>query len=193
MDEQDIYEYRYRFFLEKSTQVALDHDKVLVTLFTGIIAGVVTLVVSGNVSYWSAVFFLITAGLALMGLGFCLLHMAFTAKVMALYAAVFGGDEFVPHLIEGEIATVEALVRTHSWVQRCYSSQLAYLFISALAGVAALAIELWRYVAGIGLIVAFVLLGLIAMGVVIRIWIRPKEFSQRREAEEPESPSQGTE
>jgi len=168
MDEQEICEYRYRFFIEKSCEIALEHDKVLVTLFTGIVAGIVALVVSDKVSYWSGVLFLLGAATAVLGLGFCLLHMAFSSKVMALYAALFGGDEYVPHLIEREISTARALSRNRAWVERCYINQLVYLFISVATCALGLGVELWPIVKGIWAVLVIVVLIAFVAGMILR-------------------------
>jgi len=86
MDDQEILEHRYRFFADRAATLAFDQDKTLVTLFTGIVAGLLALLVSKDVGFWSGLFFLMADLAAVTGLGVCLLHMAFSAKVMAALA-----------------------------------------------------------------------------------------------------------
>lgn len=128
MDEQEVLEQRYRFFADRGTALVLEQDKTLVTLFTGIVAGLLALLVSKNVGFWSGHFFLLADLAATVGLGICLLHMAFSAKVMALLAAMFAGEEKVPNLIMREEPTVHAVNKNRLFAQMCYVVPLTCLF-----------------------------------------------------------------
>lgn len=165
MDEQDILEHRYRFFSEKGLQVTAEQDRALVTIFTSIVAGLLALVVSGKVAFWSGVFFLIAGGMAVMGLAWCLVHMAFTSKVLFLLAAQFGGDENVPNVAEGEISTEHAVRKARVAAQGAYASQLIYLLLAVAFSALGLAAELWPYVKAIGLILGAGLIVLLVIGV----------------------------
>ena len=168
MDEQEIAEHRYRFFSEKALSLTLEHDKILVTLFTGIVAGLLALVVYGPVGFFSGVMFLISAGLSVAGLASCLLHMSVSAKALFSCAALFGGEDAVPNLVEGGKPTEQAIVDTLRLAQRCYSNQLFYLFAAVAAAGVGLAIELWIHVFAAGIVVAVVLvLGIAVLSFVV--------------------------
>jgi hypothetical protein len=184
MDEQEILEQRYRFFVEKGISIAMEHDRVLVTLFTAIIAGLLALVVYEKVGFWSGTFFLIADVMAVMGLAFCLLHMAFTSKVMHAFAAFFGGEECVPNVLEGIERTEDAVRRLRAYAQGAYSSQLGYLFLSVFAGGIGLAIELWPHVKAIGLVFGILVVILVIVGMSIRLRAQLRRMRpQRQQAE----------
>jgi hypothetical protein len=156
MDEQEICEHRYRFFSEKGVEIAFEQDKILVTLFTGIVAGLVALLVAKQVGFWSGLCFLIADLCAVVGLGMCLLHMAFSAKVMVLLAALFAGEESVPNLIAREEPTPHAVRKNRVFAQVCYAGQLACLFWSVFfAGLGVVALA-WNIVGWCGLAVAVI-------------------------------------
>lgn len=187
MDENEIFEQRYRFFSEKGVSIAVEQDRVFVTIFTAIIAGLMALVVYDKVSFWSGTFFLIADVMAVMGLAFCLLHMAFTSKVMSAFAAFFGGEEYVPNVLEGVERTEDAVRRLRAQAQGAYSSQLVYLFLSVLAAGIGLAIELWPHIRAVGLVFAICIALLIVAGMTIRLFVRLR--TQRITRNEPEPSS----
>ncbi|HEY5311534.1 MAG TPA: hypothetical protein VIK18_03410 [Pirellulales bacterium] len=154
MDDEEISEHRYRFFSEKGVELAFEQDKILITLFTGIVAGLVALLVAKRVGFWGALCFLNAELSAVIGLGTCLMHMAFSAKVMALFAAVFGGDENVPNLIHGEELTTHALTKNRAFAQLCYTGQLMCLFWAALFAALGVVAVVWDVIGWAGIIVA---------------------------------------
>lgn len=168
MDEQEVQEHRYRFFAEKGAQLAFDQDKILVTLLTGIIAGLLALLVSQKFGFWTAVAFLIADLSAVVGLGACLLHMGFSSKVMSLLAAKFGGEANVPNLVAREEPTDHALRKNLLFAQMCYASQLGCLFWSVLFAALGVVTMLWPVVGWCGLLLAFVFV----VGLVIAV-LRP--------------------
>lgn len=168
MDETEILEHRYRFFVEKGVQVAIDYSKTLTTLFTAIIAGLITLVTYQNVGFWAGVFFLAADILAVLGLAYCLAHMSMSSKLMSTYAALFGGEENVPNLLLGDEATEQALHRFHRHVQHCHFSQLMYLFLTVLVAAVGLATMLWDQVRMIGLLVGLLIAAVLVAGVLLR-------------------------
>jgi hypothetical protein len=181
MDEHEIREQRYRFFAEKGISIAIEQDRVFVTIFTAIIAGLLALVVYDKVSFWSGTFFLIADAMAVMGLAFCLLHMAYTSKVMHAFAALFGGEEYVPNVLEGIERTELAVKRLRANAQGAYAGQLYYLFLSVLAAGVGLAIDLWARVKAIGLVLAVSLVLLLIVGVTIRLRLRLRAPKQQRQ------------
>ncbi len=173
MDGQEVLEHRYRFFAEKGVELAAEQDRVLVTLFTGIIAGLVALLVSKEVGYWAALYFLLSEGAAVVGLGMCLMHMAFSSKVMSLYAAYFAGDEDVPNLLAGSESTKLALAKSSAFAQLFYSGQLTCLFWSALFAGLGIAVLVWSTIGWSGLLVAacfVILLSITVMMPLIKVY-----------------------
>ncbi len=161
MDDREILEHRYRFFAEKGVVFAFEQDKILVTLFTGIVAGLLALLVARDVGFWSALFFLT----AVVGLGVCLLHMAFGAKVMTLLSALFGGEANVPNLVMREEPTQHALSKNRLFAQMCYAGQLLCLFWSVFMGAIGILFMLWRVVGWTGLAVALLFVACLVIAV----------------------------
>ncbi|NLF08081.1 MAG: hypothetical protein GX594_08895 [Pirellulaceae bacterium] len=162
MDEQEIFEQRYRFFSDRGATLAFEQDKTLVTLFTGIVAGLVALLVSKDVAFWSGLFFLLAALSAIVGLGVCLFHMAFSAKVMLALAAMFGGENNVPNLVMREEPTDHALKKNRLWAQMCYVSQLTCLFWAVFFAALGVLSLVWHVVGWTGLILGILfIVGLI--------------------------------
>jgi hypothetical protein len=184
MDDQEILEQRYRFFAEKGVSIAMEQDRVFVTIFTAIIAGLMALVVYDKVAFWSGVFFLIADAMAVMGLAFCLLHMAFTSKVMHAFAALFAGEEYVPNILEGIEETEIAVKRLRAQAQGAYASQLAYLFLAVLAAGIGLAIELWPHVKAMGLVFAVSVVVLLIVGMTIRLRLHLRALQRQSQSSE---------
>lgn len=166
MDEHELNEHRYRFFSEKHLELAFEQDKILVTLFTGVVAGLLALLVSSSVGFWGSLFFMIADLSAIVGVATCLLHMAFSAKVMGLLAARFVGDENVPNLVAREEPTEHALKKNQVFAQLCYAGQLLCLFWAVFfAGVGVVCL-VWDVVGLIGLLVGLVF----AAGLVVAVF-----------------------
>lgn len=166
MDEQDIREHRYRFFSEKGVQIAFEQDKLLVTLFTGVLAAVVALVVKEELGFFTTLCFLLTGFSALIGLASCLLHLAFSAKVMALFAAQFIGEEDVPNLIAREEPTLQALAKNRAFAQLAYSGQLLCLFWAGFFATSGVVGLVWRAVGWGGILIT----ALFAGGLVVAVF-----------------------
>jgi hypothetical protein len=152
MDEQEIREQRYRFFSDRGATLIFEQDKMLITLFTGIVAGLLALLVSKEVGFWSGLFFLLAALSSVVGLGICLFHMAFSAKVMFTLAATFGGENNVPNLIIREEPTVHALKKNRLYAQMCYIGQLTCLFWAVFFAALGVLSLVWYIVGWIGLV-----------------------------------------
>ena len=126
---------------------------MLVTLFTGIVAGLLALLVYKDVGFWSGLFFLLAALSAVVGLGICLFHMAFSAKVMLALAAMFGGETNVPNLIIREEPTIHALKKNRLYAQMCYVGQLTCLFWAVFFAALGVLSLVWHVVGWIGFVV----------------------------------------
>lgn len=168
MDEQELNEHRYRFFSEKHVELAFEQDKILVTLYTGVVAGLVALLVSSTVGFWAALSFMLADLSAIVGLASCLLHMAFSAKVLGLLAAMFAGEDTVPNLVAREEPTEHALKKNQIFAQICYASQLMCLFWSVFFAGIGLVCMVWDVVGIIGLLV-----GLLFVAALVVAMFRP--------------------
>lgn len=172
MDENEIAEHRYRFFTEKGISVALEQDRVFITLFTAIIAGLTALVVYDKVSYWSSAFFLVAIALSVFGIAQTLMHMSFTAKVLLHYAAFFGGDDQTPNVVEREPLTQQRLQRNQEYAQNLYFNEIVFLILAVVAAGLGLIWELWVKVLGIAPIVIAGFVVLFVIGYVVRSYVR---------------------
>lgn len=179
MDETEVLEQRYRFFTEKGVQIAIDYSKTLTTLFTGIFAGLITLVTLQKVGFWAGVCFLVADTLAVFGLAYCLFHMSLSSKLMSTYAALFGGEDSVPNLLLGDKPTEQALRRFHRYVQHCHFSQLMYLFLTVLVAAVGLATMLWDQVRMIGLLVGLLFALVLVAGVLFGATRRGQSCHER--------------
>jgi len=152
VDDSEIAEHRYRFFAEKSVDLLLEYDKILVTVFSAIIAGILTLLVSKTVGVVSSILFILANLSAAVGMAMCLLHMVFAAKVLGLFSAHFAGEENVPSLVSCDEPTQTALNRNRVLAQVCFAGQFNCLFwavVFSALGVVALA---WSVIGWTGLI-----------------------------------------
>jgi hypothetical protein len=174
MDEREVLEQRYRFFSDRGATLAFEQDKMLVTLFTGIVAGLLALLVSKDVGFWSGIFFLLAALSAVVGLSVCLLHMAFSAKVMLALAAMFGGEANVPNLVVREEPTIHALNKNRLHAQMCYVSQLTCLFWAVFFAASGVLSLVWHVVGWTGLVVGT----LFVVGLIVSV-SRPLLFVYR--------------
>jgi len=172
VDEHEITEHRYRFFTEKGISIALEQDRVFITLNTAIIAGLTALIVYDKVGYWSSAFFLLAIALSVLGIAQTLMHMSFTAKVLLHYAAIFGGDEQTPNVVEHEPLSIERLQRNQQYAQTFYFNEILFLILAVLAAGGGLIVELYmKVLAVIPIVIAgFVLLFII--GYVVRYHAR---------------------
>ena len=168
MDEDEILEQRYRFFTEKGVSLAADYNKMLSTLFTAIIAGLIALVAYQRAGFWSGVFFLAADAFAVLGLAHCLIHMGLSSKLMSAYAALFGGAQSVPRVLVGEETTEAAIRRLTRYAQHCHLCQMFYLFLAALVAGMGLAAMLWSQIRMSG----FVLAGVLTAGIVVSFILR---------------------
>lgn len=153
-DQADFYEQRYRFFADRAATLAFEVDRILIPLFTGIIAGLLALLTSRTVGFWSAVCFVLADVASIVGLASCLMHVTFSAKALGSLAAMFGGDANVPNLISKEEPSVHAFKKNRLYAQMCYANQLLCLFWSVLLGGIGVIAVVWDSLGWIGLFVA---------------------------------------
>lgn len=136
MDDQEIIEQRYRFFSEKGIMFAADHTKTFITLFTGIIAGLILLVIGEDVGFWPGVFFLASALCALWGMTFSVLHLNFTSRLMFLFAAHLTSEKDTPNVLEPAKPSVDRIQQCKQNCQSAFISQMVQTGFSILFAVA---------------------------------------------------------
>ena len=182
MDDNEVNEHRYRFFIEKGLAIALEQDRVFITLFSAIIAGLTALVVYDKVSYWSSVFFLIAIALSVVGIAQTLMHMSFAAKVFLHYAALFGGT-LPPNVIEQDQLSADRLQRNQKLAQNLYFNEILFAILSVGAAGFGLIVELWTKVLGVVPILIAGIVVLVVIGAVIQLHVRRNRSTQKIDAD----------
>lgn len=173
MDENEITEHRYRFFTEKGISIALEQDRVFITLYTAIIAGLTALVVYDKVGYWSSAFFLLATALSVLGIAQTLMHMSFTSKVLLHHAAYF--DAETPNVVEHEPLSIARLRRNQEYAQTFYFNEILFLILAVVAAGGGLIVELYLKVLAVVPIVMAGFLLLFVIGFVIRYHARKRQ------------------
>lgn len=172
-------------YFEKAIDLAAAYDRLLVSLYSALIAGIVVLLLHEEVSLWVGGALFAALCFFVMGIGHTLLHMAFTTKLLLLAEALVKGTDIVPNAIEDEEPTVEAYARNQAYAQRSYSSQLFYLLFGMSFGAVAVVIRLWEYAwrAGvIGLATLMLLLVIVTLAVTWKRTLRrfPPSLAKRK-------------
>lgn len=157
-------------YFEKSIDLVASYDRLLTSLYSALIAGIVLLLLNQEVSLWVGAALLMALVFFVMGIAHTLLHMAFMSKMLLLAEALVNGTEVVPNAVEEEEPTVQAYARNQAYAQRAYASQLFYMLAGMVFGAVAVVIRLWDYAwrAGVIGIVAFVVL--VAVVVLVVAW-----------------------
>ena len=157
-------------YFEKAIDLASSYDRLLVSLYSALIAGIVVLLLHEEVSLWVGGALFAALCLFVMGIGHTLLHMAFTTKLLFLAEALVKGTEIVPNVIEEEEPTVEAYARNQAYAQRSYASQLFYLLFGMSFGAVAVVIRLWEYAWRAGVIGLTILMLLLVVVTLVVTW-----------------------
>ena len=159
------------YFAMATNQIAF-FDRVMVTLFSGLISGLVLMSLNNEVSPWVGALFLIALVMFVFGIGHTLLHIVFHNKILMLLEALVNGTKYVPNLIEYEEPTNRAFIRHQQYAQRAFSGQFMYLFIGFLFAAAAVMLHLWSYSYRAGVILAILFAVAIGGGIAFRVWSR---------------------
>lgn len=190
MNQEQLREEEERFYSEQGAERALEHDKTILALLTGIIAGLAALLLYKEVGFWSASFLALGMVWAATGLAFCVIHMLLTSKIMFLYAALCRGDETVPDIARGQESTALAVVRSHYHAQKCYFRSLVFFFLSIMSSAFGAGILLWNKIPPAGLAVGAVitLLALWLTGRLTNTLFHRTSFARRDEAQDIDGP-----
>lgn len=166
-DEGKVADEYARLFLEKGVAITVEHDKTLATLFTGVIAGLVAVLLNKEVPLWAGATLLLAEGFAVHGLGCCLAHMAFTSKVLLLAGSQAIGEEAVSHPVRGELPITHVLQQQRKYMLGMYTGQLAFLFLSVLSASIGVSILLWDQAKAAG-VLATVFVVVVVLALMIR-------------------------
>ena len=172
-------------YFEKAVDLTASYDRLLVSIYSALIAGIVVLLLHEKVSLWVGAPLFAALAFFVMGIGHTLLHMALTSKLLLMAEALVNGTEVVPNAIEEEEPTLEAFARNQAYTQRSYSSQLFYLLFGLSCGAVAVVLRLWEYAwrAGvIGLATLMLLLVIVTLAVTWKRTLRrfPPSLAKRK-------------
>jgi len=161
-----------KFFDRASEQVG-HSDRMMVTLFSGLIAGTVLLLLKEEVSPWVGGFLFVSLAMFVFGVGHTLLHMTFHHKMLLLLEALVNGTQHVPNMIEREEPTVRAYKRAQRYAQTAYSGQLLYLFLGVSIAAVGVIIRFWSYSWRGGVVLAVIAVIALGGAIALRLWINP--------------------
>ena len=161
-------------YFGKATDLMSSYDRLLVSLYSSLIAGVILLLLYKQVSAWVGAFFLLALVLFIFGIAHTLLHMTFHTKMLLAMEAMINGTDYVPNAVEGEEPTAKAYARMQRNAQRAYTGQLYYLLFGVLFGGVAVVVHLWHHAWRAMLVVAVLLGLLMAAALAVRVWRQPK-------------------
>ena len=100
-------------YFEKATDLIASYDKLLVSLYSSLIAGVILLLLTKEVSPWVGAFLLLALVSFVFGIGHTLLHMNLHAKVLLALENLLRGVSHIPSVIGVDEPTPEVYQRIH--------------------------------------------------------------------------------
>jgi ascorbate-specific PTS system EIIC-type component UlaA len=159
-------------YFDKATEQVGHFDRLMVTLFSGLIAGIALLLLRQEVSAWVGGFLLVSLGMFVLGIGHALLHITFHNKMLLLLEALVNGTEHVPNMIEREEPTTKAYLRMQTYAQRAYTGQILYLFLGVVIAAVAVVLRLWCYSWRAGVLLAVVATVVLAAALAVRLWLK---------------------
>lgn len=148
----------FQMYVDKGVSYASEYSRVLISIFTAVIGGLIFLVVEKDVGFWAGVFFLSGALSALMGLSCTLFHMNFTSKVFFVNAhQVLAKDEDMAKLLN-------VAQRLNVMRDAMFFNQVLFMIGAVSFSVLGFAAILWSQLlwAGICLVLGFVVVLLVA-------------------------------
>lgn len=157
-------------YFEKAIDLTASFDRLLVSLYSALVAGIVVLLLREEVSFWVGGPLFIALSLFVLGIAHTLMHMAFLCKLLLLAEFLFKGIEVVPNPVEQDEKTVEAYLRTQAWAQRMYSAQLLYLLFGMGCGAIAVVIRFWQYAWRGGVLLLLAITAVVIIVSLIIIW-----------------------
>ncbi len=160
-------------FFEQATEQVGHSDRMMVTLFSGLIAGTVLLLLKEEVSPWVGGFLFVALAMFVLGIGHTLLHITFHQKMLLLLEALVNGTKHVPNPVESEEPTVQAYTRIQIYAQRAYSGQLLYLFLGVTVAAIGVVGRLWCYSWRGGVVLAVIAAIFSCGAILVRLWLNP--------------------
>jgi len=174
-------------YFDKATDLASLFDRLMVSVYSALIAGTSVLLLRHQVSAWTGAFLVAALVMFVFGIGHTLLHIAFHTKMLLALEALVNGTEHVPNAIEGHESTVKAYARMQSNAQRAYAGQLYYLFLGVLCGGVGVVVHMWRYSWRAIVAVSVAIAVLLAVAMAGRIWRQGRLCTYTDEASDQES------
>lgn len=159
-------------YFDKATEQVGHFDRLMVTLFSGLIAGIALLLLKQEVSPWVGGFLLVSLGMFVLGIGHTLLHIVFHNKMLILLETLVNGTEHVPSLIEREEPTTKAYLRMQAYAQRAYTGQILYLFLGVVVAAVAVVLRLWCYSWRGGVVLAVIVSVVLGASLALRLWVK---------------------
>ncbi len=159
-------------YFDKATEQVGHFDRLMVTLFSGLIAGISLLLLKQEVSGWVGGFLLVSLGMFVLGIGHSLLHITFHNKMLLLLEALVNDTEHVPNMIEREEPTTKAYLRMQAYAQRAYTGQILYLFLGVVIAAVAVILRLWCYSWRAGVVLAVVATVALGAALAVKLWVK---------------------
>ncbi len=157
-------------YFDKAIELSASFDRLMVTLFSALIAGIVVLLLREEVSLWVGAQLVLAVTCFVLGIGHTLIHISFASKMLLLAEALENETEFVPNVVEYEEPTIGAFERNQAYAQRSYSSQILYLMIGIFFGALAIIARLWEYAWRAGVVVMSIAVVLFVLVALVITW-----------------------
>ncbi len=157
-------------FFVKSIEVMASFDRLMVTLFSTLIAGIVALLIQENVTFWISAPLVLAGACFGIGLFHTLLHISSMSKMLLLAEWLANGTEVVPQALNIEDHTFPALLRTQAYAQRAFASQLVHLLLGTFFAAIGAVVHLWEYSWRGGIVALLVLVLLFVIASLILTW-----------------------
>jgi hypothetical protein len=116
-------------FFDKSVELIASFDRLMVTIYSALIAGIVLALIKEDVSFWIIAPLFLALACFVIGIAHTLLHVTFMTRLLLLAEALANGTEVVPNVIADDERTWQAYSRNQRYAQRSYASQLIYLLL----------------------------------------------------------------
>jgi len=177
-------------YFEKVIDATVGHNRMLLGLYSLLVAGMVLLLFLADMSPWSGAALVTSCVLFIIGLGHASIHVVAYHKTLLMADALQHGEETVDLESGEEEVTPEAFLRAEATARRLHSSETKYLFLGLLCAGAAAAIDHWQYAwrafAVLGGVVVLLLLTVFVPGILRAITGRSGKETEEEGEEEVE-------
>ncbi|UUO07888.1 hypothetical protein M4951_06125 [Blastopirellula sp. J2-11] len=157
-------------YFDKSIELVASFDRLMVTLFSALIAGITVMLLKQEVSLWVGASLLLALVSFSLGIGHTLLHVTFTSKMLLLAETLANNTQLVPNAIEGGEPTPHAFARNQAYAQRSFTSQLVFMMIGISFAAISIVIRLWEYAWRAGVIGLAILVVILVIAAMIITW-----------------------